>query len=48
MARTIYVFYSVLDPFEIPEDWTDKEINDYFEDLAPEGYNDIEYVVKEG
>lgn len=47
MARTIYVFYSVLDPFEVPEDWTDKEINDYLEDMAPEGYNDIEYDVEE-
>ena len=44
---TIYVSYSVLKTVEVPEDWNDREIKDYLEEIAPEGYNDIEYDIEE-
>ena len=44
---TLYVSYSVLKTVEIPEDWTDREIEDYLEGMAPEDYNDMEYTIKE-
>lgn len=47
MTKTVYVSYSVLKTFEVPEDWNDREITDYLEGMAPEDYNDMEYVVKE-
>ena len=47
MTKTVYVSYSVLKTFEVPEDWNDREITDYLEGMAPEEYNDMEYVVKE-
>ena len=44
---TLYVSYSVLKTVEVPDDWNDREIKDYLEDIAPEDYNDIEYTIKE-
>ena len=44
---TLYVSYSVLKMVEVPDDWNDREIKDYFESIAPEGYNDMEYYVSE-
>ena len=44
---TIYVSYSVLKTVEVPDDWNDREIKDYLEEIAPEGYNDIEYDIEE-
>ena len=46
-TKTVYVSYSVLKTVEVPEDWSDEEIKDYLEDIAPEGYNDMEYDVEE-
>ena len=46
-TKTVYVSYSVLKTVEVPEDWNDREIKDYLEDIAPEGYNDMEYDVEE-
>lgn len=43
----VYVSYSILKTVEVPEDWSDKEINDYLEGIAPEDYNDMEYSIKE-
>lgn len=44
---TVYVSYSVLKTVEVPDDWNDREIKDYLEDIAPEDYNDMEFDVKE-
>ena len=44
---TIYVSYSVLKIVEVPDDWNDREIKDYLEGIAPEGYNAMEYDVEE-
>lgn len=44
---TVRVSYSVLKTVEVPDDWNDREIKDYLEDIAPEGYNDMEYDVEE-
>lgn len=44
---TVRVSYSVLKTVEVPDDWNDREIEDYLEDMAPEDYNDIEYDIKE-
>lgn len=46
-TKTVYVSYSVLKTVEVPEDWNDREIKDYLEGIAPEGYNDMEYDVEE-
>ena len=46
-TKTVYVSYSVLRTVEVPDDWNDREIKDYLEDIAPEGYNDMEYDVEE-
>ena len=46
-TKTVYVSYSVLKTVEVPEDWTDREIKDYLEGIAPEDYNDLEYDVEE-
>ena len=43
----LYVSYSVLRTVEVPDDWNDREIKDYLEDIAPEGYNDMAYDVVE-
>lgn len=42
----VYVSYSILKTIEVPEDWSDREINDYLEGIAPEGYNDMVYDVE--
>lgn len=44
---TLYVSYSVLKTVEVPEDWNDREINDYLEGIAPENYVDMVYDVEE-
>ena len=46
-TKTVYVSYSVLKTVEVPEDWNDREIKDYLEDIAPENYNDMRYDVEE-
>ena len=46
-TKTVYVSYSVLKTVEVPDDWNDREIKDYLEGIAPEGYNDMEYDVEE-
>ena len=46
-TKTVYVSYSVLKTVEVPDDWNDREIKDYLEEIAPEDYNDMEYDVKE-
>lgn len=47
MTKTVYVSYSILKTVEVPEDWSDREINDYLEGIAPEDYNDMVYDVEE-
>ena len=43
----VYATYTVLKTFEVPEEWTDKEIVDYIEYFAPEDYNDMVFDVEE-
>ena len=40
----IQVSYTYLDVVELPDDYTDSEVQDYLEEHAPApGYNDIEW-----
>lgn len=41
--RTVFVNYSVLDVVEVPDDWTDEEVEKLLEDNAPVNYNDMEW-----
>lgn len=43
----IFVIYSVKKVFEVPEDWNDREIEDYLEGFASEDYSDMMYEVEE-
>lgn len=45
--RTVYVSYSVLDVVEVPDDWTDEEVEKLLESNAPISYNDMEWEYKE-
>lgn len=45
--RTVYVSYSILDVVEVPDDWTDEEVEKLLEDNAPINYNDMEWEYKE-
>lgn len=46
-TKTVYVSYSILKTVEVPEDWNNREINDYLEGIAPKDYNDMVYDVEE-
>lgn len=41
--RTICVNYSVLNVVEVPDDWTDEEIEKLLLENAPANYNDMEW-----
>lgn len=43
----VYVSYSISKMVAIPDDWSDKEINDYLDYIAPEGYDNMIYDVEE-
>lgn len=46
-TKTVYVSYSISKTVEVPEDWNNREINDYLEGIAPKDYNDMVYDVEE-
>lgn len=41
--RTVYVDYTVLDIVDVPDNWTDEQVEKLLRKNAPEGYNDMEW-----
>lgn len=41
--KRVFVSYSVLDIVEVPNDWTDEEVEQLLQDNAPANYNDLEW-----
>lgn len=41
--RTVFVDYTVLDIVEVPDDWTNEQVEKLLRENAPAGYNDMEW-----
>lgn len=41
--KKVFVSYSVLNIVEVPDDWTDEEVEKLLQDNAPADYNDLEW-----
>ena len=41
--RTVYVDYTVLDIVEVPDDWTNEQVEKLLRENAPANYNDMEW-----
>lgn len=41
--RTVFVSYTVLDIVDVPDDWTDEEVEKLLRENAPADYNDMEW-----
>lgn len=41
--RIVFVDYTVLDEVEVPDDWTDEQVEKLLRENAPANYNDMEW-----
>lgn len=41
--RTVYVDYTVLDIVEVPDNWTNEQVEKLLRENAPTNYNDMEW-----
>lgn len=41
--RTVYVDYTVLDIVEVPDNWTNEQVEKLLRENAPANYNDMEW-----
>ena len=41
--KRVFVSYSVFNIVEVPDDWTDEDVEKLLQDNAPANYNDLEW-----
>ena len=45
--KTVRVTYTILDIYQVPDNWSDEEIQNYLEEVGPVPCNDVEWDIDE-